>query len=77
MSFYQDIIREIQVAIGEHIDDRMEEKEQMDIQSIVVMTVVFGVFVVLCPLIVFAVYTLTSQIQRYSVSIATRYHFSI
>ena len=73
MTFYQDVIRDVEISIGQKIDGLISIKELKDLQHIIVFSLVFFTFVVLCPLIVLAVYKLTSQIQRYSINIATRY----
>ncbi|XP_060077247.1 adenylate cyclase type 2-like [Ylistrum balloti] len=72
MTFYQDVIRQVQLAIATEIDAIMETNAGKSVRNITVFSFMFGAFLLICPLVVFGVYSLTSQIQKYSISIATR-----
>ncbi|XP_069119484.1 uncharacterized protein [Argopecten irradians] len=72
MTFYQDVIRDIQLTIASEIDAILEENSGKSIRNITIFSFIFGAFLLICPLLVFGVYSLTSQIQKYSISIATR-----
>ncbi|OWF48111.1 Atrial natriuretic peptide receptor 2 [Mizuhopecten yessoensis] len=72
MTFYQDVIREVQTAIASEIDVILETNSAQSVRNITVFALMFGAFLLICPLVVFGVYSLTSQIQKYSISIATR-----
>ena len=73
MTVYQDTLREVQIRLALEIDEILRKEAEDDFQNIVVISIVFGIILILCPLIVFAVYSLTSEIQKYSISIANRY----
>ncbi|XP_069119483.1 uncharacterized protein [Argopecten irradians] len=72
MTFYQDVIRDVQLSIASEIDAILEENSGKSIRNITIFSFMFGAFLLICPLVVFGVYSLTSQIQKYSISIATR-----
>jgi len=72
MTIYQDIIREVQRDLGVKIDRILGTNANKDIQNLTLFSLVFGIFIIICPLIVFGVYSLTAQIQRFSLSIAMR-----
>ncbi|OWF42954.1 uncharacterized protein LOC110460400 [Mizuhopecten yessoensis] len=72
MTVYQDTLREVQIRLASEIDEILRMEAEEDLRNIVFISVVFGIILILCPLIVFAVYSLTSEIQKYSISIANR-----
>ncbi|XP_033732066.1 uncharacterized protein LOC117321669 [Pecten maximus] len=72
MTFYQDVIRDVQRSIAVELDVIMEDNAARSVRNITVFSFMFGAFLLICPLVVFGVYSLTSQIQKYSISIATR-----
>ena len=72
MTVYQDIIRDAQKKIAEKIDKRLEERSEEDLRSIIIICSIFGSILIMCPILILAVYYLTSQIQSYSINIANR-----
>ncbi|XP_069119091.1 uncharacterized protein [Argopecten irradians] len=72
MTVYQDTLREVQIRLALEIDEILRKEAEDDLKNIVIISVVFGIILIICPLIVFAVYSLTSAIQKYSISIANR-----
>ncbi|KAK3099828.1 hypothetical protein FSP39_010406, partial [Pinctada imbricata] len=72
MSMYQDIVREAQIKIADKLKITLQDRANEDLRSIILISTIFGAVLILCPVLVMAVYFLTSQIQRYSVNIANR-----
>lgn len=72
MTVYQDMLREVQIRLALEIDEILRKEADEDLRNIVVISVVFGIILILCPLIIFAVYSLSSVIQKYSISISNR-----
>lgn len=73
MTIYQAVLTRTQIALASTIDASLVKASEEDLNSVITICIVFGVILIVCPLIVFAVYSLTSEIQRYSISIANRY----
>ena len=72
MTAYQDIIRETQRALASKIDDMLSAKSDEDMYTIITIACIFGVVMIVCPVVIIGVYFLTSEIQKYSISIANR-----
>ncbi|KAK3099718.1 hypothetical protein FSP39_008541 [Pinctada imbricata] len=72
MSIYQDIVRDAQKKIALNLDRILEQRALEDLRSIILISCIFGAILVICPIIILAVYYLTSQIQKYSINIANR-----
>jgi hypothetical protein len=54
------------------VDESLANASEEELKSVITVCIVFGVILTVCPLIEFAVYSLTSEIQKYSISIANR-----
>ncbi|XP_052082036.1 uncharacterized protein LOC127719800 isoform X1 [Mytilus californianus] len=74
MTIYQGVLTRTQKALALTIDDNLVKASQEGLESVITICVIFGFILIVCPLLVFAVYTLTSDIQKYSILIADRTH---
>jgi hypothetical protein len=72
MTYYQETVRETQKKLAEKIDEQLSLQEREDLQVIVSISCIFGVVLLVCPLVILGVYKLTVQIQNYSRTIANR-----
>ncbi|XP_052094557.1 uncharacterized protein LOC127730286 [Mytilus californianus] len=72
MTIYQGVLTRTQNALALTIDENLAKASDEELKSVITICIVFGVILIVCPLIVFAVYSLTSEIQKYSISIANR-----
>ncbi|KAK3085615.1 hypothetical protein FSP39_006132 [Pinctada imbricata] len=72
MTLYQDVVRTVQKKIADRLNNMLQEVERRDLTNIAVTSAVFVAIVIICPLILAAVYLLTSEIQKYSIKIAAR-----
>lgn len=72
MTIYQGVLTRTQNALALTIDKSLAKESQEELKSVITICIVFGVILIVCPLVVFAVYSLTSDIQKYSISIANR-----
>lgn len=72
MTLYVDVILSIQNTLTQRIYDDLLVTEQTDQLILTVLGVVVVFVVIMCPGILNAVYTLTSQIQAYSDTLAER-----
>ncbi|XP_022338550.2 uncharacterized protein LOC111134052 isoform X2 [Crassostrea virginica] len=72
MTVYMNALRATQRQLATKIDQLLSESSNDDLRNVITICIVFGVILIICPLIVFAVYSLTSEIQTYSISIANR-----
>ncbi|CAC5405322.1 Guanylate cyclase 32E,Guanylate cyclase soluble subunit beta-2,Receptor-type guanylate cyclase gcy-19,Head-specific guanylate cyclase,Retinal guanylyl cyclase 2,Heat-stable enterotoxin receptor,Olfactory guanylyl cyclase GC-D,Atrial natriuretic peptide receptor 2,Receptor-type guanylate cyclase gcy-9,Receptor-type guanylate cyclase Gyc76C,Receptor-type guanylate cyclase gcy-18,Receptor-type guanylate cyclase gcy-28,Receptor-type guanylate cyclase daf-11,Speract receptor,Receptor-type guanylate cyclase gcy- len=70
MTIYQGVLTRTQNALALTIDKSLAKESQEELKSVITICIVFGVILIVCPLVVFAVYSLTSDIQKYSISIA-------
>ena len=70
--FFQDIIREAQVSLALTIDGLLAARQQTDLTNIIIICIIFSAVLILCPVIIYAVYNLTLEIQRCSLHIADR-----
>ncbi|CAG2252408.1 Receptor-type guanylate cyclase gcy-9,Receptor-type guanylate cyclase gcy-7,Receptor-type guanylate cyclase gcy-22,Receptor-type guanylate cyclase gcy-11,Guanylyl cyclase GC-E,Receptor-type guanylate cyclase gcy-17,Retinal guanylyl cyclase 1,Receptor-type guanylate cyclase gcy-12,Receptor-type guanylate cyclase daf-11,Guanylate cyclase 2G,Olfactory guanylyl cyclase GC-D,Receptor-type guanylate cyclase gcy-3,Receptor-type guanylate cyclase gcy-23,Receptor-type guanylate cyclase gcy-20,Receptor-type guanylat len=70
MTIYQGVLTRTQNELAMTIDESLAKASEKELQSVITICIVFGVILIVCPLIVFAVYSLTSEIQKYSISIA-------
>ena len=68
----QDIIREAQVSLALTIDGLLAARQQTDLTNIIIICIIFSAVLILCPVIIYAVYNLTVEIQRCSLHIADR-----
>ena len=75
MTVYMNALRATQRQLATKIDQLLSESSNDDLRNVITICIVFGVILIICPLIVFAVYSLTSEIQTYSISIANRFVF--
>ncbi|XP_064597597.1 receptor-type guanylate cyclase gcy-4-like [Liolophura sinensis] len=72
MSVYQDVLLETQKALVNKISLKLDERDEEDLTKMIVIAVVFGLVLMMCPLIMQGVYSLTTEMQRYSISLADR-----
>ncbi|XP_061171688.1 uncharacterized protein LOC133181164 [Saccostrea echinata] len=72
MTYYQETVRETQKKLAEKIDSQLSLREEEDLEVIISISCIFGVVMVICPLVILGVFKLTVQIQSYSLSIANR-----
>ena len=73
LSVDQDIIKEAQVSLALTIDGLLEARQKTDLTNIIIICIIFSAVLILCPIIIYAVYSLTVEIQRCSIHIADRY----
>ena len=50
----------------------LDERQKSNLQKMVAISVVFVCVFILCPVIIYAVYSLTNEIQKYSITLADR-----
>ena len=55
------------------IDGLLAARQQTDLTNIIIICIIFSAVLILCPVIIYAVYNLTVEIQRCSLHIADRY----
>ncbi|XP_062573854.1 uncharacterized protein LOC134235721 [Saccostrea cucullata] len=72
MTVYQDIVRETQKALATKINEMLTVRSTEDMYTIITIACIFGAVFIVCPLVIVGVYFLTSEIQKYSISIANR-----
>ncbi|KAJ8320561.1 hypothetical protein KUTeg_002148, partial [Tegillarca granosa] len=72
MTKYQEIIRNSQKLVAANVDTFLSIQADRDLRNIILIAGIFSGIIVLSPVIIFAVYSLTSQTQKYSISIANR-----
>ncbi|XP_052782255.1 uncharacterized protein LOC128218590 [Mya arenaria] len=72
MTYFQDIIKEAQVSLALTIDGLLEARQKTDLTNIIIICIIFSAVLILCPIIIYAVYSLTVEIQRCSIHIADR-----
>jgi hypothetical protein len=72
MTVYQDIVRETQKSLAAKIDEMLTLRSTEDMYTIITIACIFGGVLIVCPLVIAGVYFLTSEIQKYSISIANR-----
>ncbi|XP_076085671.1 uncharacterized protein LOC143056477 [Mytilus galloprovincialis] len=72
MTIYQGVLTRTQNALALTVDQSLAKESEEELKSVITICIVFGIILIVCPLIVFAVYNLTSEIQKYSISIANR-----
>lgn len=72
MTIYQGVLTRTQNELALTVDESLAKASEEELKSVITICIVFGVILIVCPLIVFAVYSLTSEIQKYSISIANR-----
>ncbi|KAL4226442.1 hypothetical protein ACF0H5_014425 [Mactra antiquata] len=72
MTYFQDIIREAQVSLALTIDGLLAARQKTDLTNIIIICIIFSAVLILCPVIIYAVYNLTVEIQRCSLHIADR-----
>ncbi|XP_064597588.1 uncharacterized protein LOC135464045 [Liolophura sinensis] len=72
MSVYQDVLLETQKALMDKIIAKLDESDEEDLTKMIIIAVVFGLVLMMCPLILHRVYSLTTEMQCFSVSLADR-----
>lgn len=72
MTFLIDVIHDIQKEIAKTMQDTLESRETLDSYELIGLSSVLVFTLILCPLILNSVYSLTSEIQGYSVTLADR-----
>jgi hypothetical protein len=72
MTIYQGVLTRTQNELALTVDESLAKASEEELKSVITICIVFGVILIVCSLIVFAVYSLTSEIQQYSISIANR-----
>ncbi|XP_074644011.1 uncharacterized protein LOC141900864 [Tubulanus polymorphus] len=72
MSLYIDHLFDTSVRLRNKILAVLDERLDNDLANIVIIALVFAIVIILCPVILNAVYELTSSIQGYSLNLADR-----
>ncbi|XP_064596854.1 uncharacterized protein LOC135463526 [Liolophura sinensis] len=72
MSVYQDVLLETQKTLMDQINLKLDERDEEDMTKMIVIAIVFGLVLMMCPLIMQGVYSLTTEMQKYSISLADR-----
>ncbi|CAH1800737.1 unnamed protein product, partial [Owenia fusiformis] len=71
-TIYIDALLTIQRSLGRKIDTLLEKQEANDRDQTIIIGVVLGGVIILCPAILNSVYSLTTDIQGYSLTLADR-----
>ena len=61
--------RELAVTVTKELDDFQRD----NIEKMIAISVVVVFVIILCPIIIYAVYSLTNEIQKYSITLADRW----
>ena len=72
ITLYLDELHEIQGALADKILHIIDSRQHDDFKSILVIGCVFAGVIVMCPVLLNAVYALTSDIQSYSMTLAEK-----
>ncbi|GFN83560.1 guanylate cyclase 32e [Plakobranchus ocellatus] len=72
MTRYMDLLLETQRELAVEITQVLDERQASNLQKMVAISVVFVCVFILCPVIIYAVYSLTNEIQKYSITLADR-----
>ncbi|XP_012937760.1 uncharacterized protein LOC101864616 [Aplysia californica] len=72
MTRYMDLLLETQRELAVEITQVLDERQESNLQKMVAISVVFVCVFILCPVIIYAVYSLTNEIQKYSITLADR-----
>ncbi|XP_046328776.1 uncharacterized protein LOC124112690 [Haliotis rufescens] len=72
MTRYMDLLLETQKELADEITQMLDERQATNLQKMVAISIVFVCVFILCPVIIYAVYSLTNEIQKYSITLAER-----
>ncbi len=72
MTRYMDILLETQKELADEITQMLDDRQFTNLQKMVAISIVFVCVFILCPVIIYAVYSLTNEIQKYSITLAER-----
>ncbi|XP_074641410.1 uncharacterized protein LOC141899153 [Tubulanus polymorphus] len=72
MSLYLQHLQETQMQLGNIILSLLDAELREDTIKMAIIATIFALVISMCPIILNAVYTLTTAIQKYSLSLATR-----
>ncbi|XP_055954535.1 uncharacterized protein LOC126811279 [Patella vulgata] len=72
MTVYMDLLLETQSELSQEITGLLDERQKVNLQKLIAISIVFVCVFVICPIIIYAAYTLTNEIQKYSISLANR-----
>ncbi|ESO82166.1 hypothetical protein LOTGIDRAFT_135225, partial [Lottia gigantea] len=72
MTVYMDLLLETQSELSQEITGLLDERQKANLQKLIAISIVFVCVFVICPIIIYAAYTLTNEIQKYSISLANR-----
>ena len=72
MTVYLDALLSMQNDISSLVLGQLGDSEQSDAETIITVAILFTVVLLMCPLVLNAVYSLTSNIQSFSAKLANR-----
>ncbi|XP_050413592.2 uncharacterized protein LOC126828054 [Patella vulgata] len=72
MTVYMDLLLETQSELAQEITGLLDERQKINLQKLIAISVVFVCVFVICPIIIYAAYKLTNEIQKYSINLTNR-----
>ncbi|ESP04584.1 hypothetical protein LOTGIDRAFT_63120, partial [Lottia gigantea] len=72
MTVYMDLLLETQSELAQEITGLLDQRQSVNLQKLIAISVVFVCVFVFCPIIIYAAYKLTNEIQKYSISLTER-----
>lgn len=72
MTIYMDLLLETQQELAVEITQMLDERQATNLQKMVAISIVFVCVFVVSAIIIYAVYSLTDEIQKYSITLAER-----
>ena len=72
MTVYLDALLSMQNDLSALILGQLRDSERSDAETIIIVAILFTIVLLMCPLILNAVYSLASNIQTFSITLANR-----
>ncbi|XP_071110470.1 uncharacterized protein [Haliotis cracherodii] len=72
MTIYMDLLLETQQELAVEITQMLDQRQATNLQKMVAISIVFVCVFVVSAIIIYAVYSLTDEIQKYSITLAER-----
>ena len=73
MTVYLDALLSMQNDLSALVLKQLRDSERSDAETIITVAILFTVVLLMCPLVLNAVYSVTSNIQSFSFTLVTRY----
>lgn len=74
---YLKVLLDTQLAVMSSIFDELDERDHEDLLKMSVIASVFLIVLLMCPVIIHGVYNLTTEMQSYSITLASRYAYLV